>query len=423
MAGSLPDLGTWVHSTTVDIEIRSIELDRFEEAMRMLGASFGEELSRQHLEDERVIFEGGRNLAAFDGDAIVGHATAYPMELTVPGGALAADGITSVGVLPTHRRRGIARGLMRTQLDELHEAGTPLAHLWASETAIYQRYGYGVGSLTVAFEIRREDTAYLLPFEPRGRTRMVDRDEALKLIPPVYDVVRPRRPGMPDRDELWTRARFRDDQNAREGASPLFFVAYETDQAVEGHVAYRVKEAWDIRAGPGHTLQVEELLATTADAYGALWRYCFDADLIRTTQGWKRPVDEPLLHMLVNPRGLGVRIRDGTWLRLVEAPAALEGRTYGAAGRLVLDLHDGFCPWNEGRWELEAGPEGATCRSATSEPDLVLGAGELASMYLGAVSASALARAGRIEERTAGALRTADAMFASELAPWCPYIF
>ncbi len=412
-----------VHSDIVDIEIRPIGLDRFEEAMRAVGASFGEELSRQHLEDERQLFGVGRNLAAFEGDTVVGHATAYPMELTVPGGALPVAGITSVGVLPTHRRRGIGRSLMRRQLDELHQAGTPLAHLWASETVIYQRFGYGIGSLTMAFEIRREDAAYLVPFLPNGRTRMVDRDEALKLIPPVYDAVRGDRPGMPDRDEHWTRARFRDDEADRDGAGPLFFVAYESDEGVEGHVAYRVKEAWDIRTGPGHTLQVEELMATTADAYGALWRYCFDADLIRTIDGWKRPVDEPLLYMLANPRGLGIRVRDGTWLRLVEAPAALEGRIYGQAGRLVLDLRDGFCPWNEGRWELEAGPDGAACRPATTEPDLVLGAGELASMYLGAVPAGALARAGRIEERTAGALRTADAMFASELAPWCPYIF
>jgi predicted acetyltransferase len=407
----------------VDIEIRPIGLDRFEDAMRMVGTSFGEELNRDELAAERPIFEVGRNLAAFDGDSIVGHATAYPMELTVPGGTLPAGGITSVGVLPTHRRRGIGRTLMRTQLDELHEAGTPLAHLWASETEIYQRYGYGIGSLTMAFEIRREHTAFLVPSEPRGHTRMLDRDEAFKTIPAVYDAVRSDRPGMPDRDEHWTKARFRDDERSRDGAGPLFFVAYETEGGVEGHVAYRVKESWDLRTGPGHTLNVEELMATTDDAYAALWRYCFDADLIRTVEGWKRPVDEPLLYMLANPRGLGVRIRDGSWLRLVDVPAALEGRTYGTEGGLVLDLRDGFCSWNEGRWELDAGPDGATCRSTTKDPDLVLGAGELASSYLGAVTPGALGRAGRIEERSAGALDSADAMFASGVAPWCPYIF
>ncbi|MGH2766320.1 MAG: GNAT family N-acetyltransferase [Actinomycetota bacterium] len=407
----------------MDIEIRPIGLDHLEEAMRMLAASFGEDLQQQDLEDERPVFAAGLNLAAFEGDTIVGNASAYPMELTVPGGVLPAAGITSVGVLPTHRRRGIARTLMRSQIDELHQAGTPLAHLWASENVIYQRFGYGLGSYAAAFEIRREDTAFLLPFRARGRTRLIDRAEALKLIPTLYEAVRPTRPGMPNRDEHWSEIRFRDTEHSRGGASALFFVVYESKEGLEGHVAYRVKEAWDHRTGPGHTLLVEELMAATVDAYGALWRYCFEVDLVRSIEGWKRPVDEPLLHMLANPRGLGMRVRDGTWLRLVDVRSAMEGRTYGERGRLVLDVHDGFCPWNEGRWELDGSPNGASCRSTHTEPDLVLGAGELASMYLGTIRPSALARAGRIEERTDGALRLADTMFASDLAPWCPYIF
>ena len=407
----------------MDFEIRPIGPDGFEDAMRTLAAAFGEDVTPGDLEDHRPITEAARNLAAFDGDTMVGHASAYPMELTVPGGTLPVGGITSVGVLPTHRRRGILRALMRTQLDELHEADTPLAHLWASENAIYQRFGYGIGSLSLAFKIQREDTAFLHPFEAGGRARLVDRNEGLKLIPSVYDAVRRDRAGVPDRDEHWSRYRFSDHPGDRDGASALFFVVYETEDGIEGHLVYRVKERWDIRTGPGHSLQVEELLTTTMESYAALWRYCFDADLIQTVEGWKRPVDEPLLYMLADPRGLGVRIRDGTWLRVVDAQAALAGRAYGAEDRLVLDVRDAFCPWNEGRWELDAGPDGATCRPTTSEADLVLGAGELASMYLGAVSASALASAGRIDEVTAGALRQADGLFASDPAPWCPYVF
>src|ERR671919_162683 len=154
-----------------------------------------------------------------------------------------------------------------------------------------------------------------------------------------------------------------------------------------------------------------------------LWRYCFEVDLVQTVEGWKRPVDEPLLTMLLNPRGLGLRVRDGTWLRIVDVERALAGRTYGREGRLILELEDGFCDWNAGRWELEGATEGATCRSSEAEPDLVLGAGELASIYLGAIRPSVLAEAGRLAERTDGSVRRADAMFATELAPWCAHIF
>jgi predicted acetyltransferase len=312
---------------------------------------------------------------------------------------------------------------MRRHLDADHEAGTPFSYLWASETAIYQRFGYGIGTLAAAFEVRRQDSAFLLSTEPRGRVRFVDRQEALKVFPSVYERVLPTRAGMLSRDEAWWNIRFRDTPHSREGASPLFFVVYETPEGLDGYAAYRIKEGWDHRTGPGHTLQLEEHMAATVDAATALWRYCFEVDLVQTVEGWKRPVDEPLLAMLLNPRGLGLRVRDGTWLRIVDVERALAGRTYGREGRLILELEDGFCDWNAGRWELEGATEGATCRPSEAEPDLVLGAGELASIYLGAIRPSVLAEAGRLAERTDGSVRRADAMFATDLAPWCAHIF
>jgi predicted acetyltransferase len=35
---------------------------------------------------------------------------------------------------------------MRRQLADVHERGEPVAALWASEGAIYQRFGYGRGT-------------------------------------------------------------------------------------------------------------------------------------------------------------------------------------------------------------------------------------------------------------------------------------
>ena len=187
-------------------------------------------------------------------------------------------------------------------------------------------------------------------------------------------------------------------------------------------MAYRVKDNWD-EAGPDQTLTVEDLLATTDQTSQALWAYCFGVDLVRHVEGWKRPVDEPLLLMLAEPRALRFRIRDGAWLRVIDLSPALEARRYSTEGTLRLEVRDEFCPWNEGRWELHGGPDGATCRRSDGEPDVVLAAGDLAAMYLGAVRPSALARAGRVQERTDGALERADAMFAWDPAPWCPHVF
>ena len=191
-------------------------------------------------------------------------------------------------------------------------------------------------------------------------------------------------------------------------------LAYESDGRVDGYVRYRTKDG---------TLIVMELMSVTDAAHAALWRFSFDVDLMASTEAWARPVDDPLPWMLADPRRLKRTPMDGLWVRLVDVPGALSGRTYSVSGRVVLGVRDSFCAWNEGRYELEGGPEGARCRPTDAEPDVELSAADLAATYLGAVSFTTMSHAGRVEERTAGALRLADAMFATELKPWCPFSF
>ncbi|MCY7302099.1 MAG: GNAT family N-acetyltransferase [Thermoleophilia bacterium] len=47
--------------------------------------------------------------------------------MTAPGGPVSCTGVTVVGVLPTHRRRGILDRMMRAQLAAVRERGEPLA--------------------------------------------------------------------------------------------------------------------------------------------------------------------------------------------------------------------------------------------------------------------------------------------------------
>ena len=110
-------------------------------------------------------------------------------------------------------------------------------------------------------------------------------------------------------------------------------------------------------------------------------------------------------------------------MRLVDVPASLELRRYMQHDRLVLEVRDDLCPWNDGRFELEGSPEGATCRATSSSPDLVIGVSDFASAYLGAVSFTTLSQAGLVDERTPGSLLRADCMFAVRNLPWTPCNF
>jgi predicted acetyltransferase len=407
----------------MDIEIRQMGEEHVDEFFRLHGAAFSEEIRPEDIEVWGPELKTTRTFAAFEGDAMVGSTAAASYQLTVPGpGQVPCAGVLAVGVLPTHRRRGILRRLMRRQLDDVHEQGQPTAYLWASEASIYQRFGYGVGSYMGSVNLRRTDVPFVRPIEPGGRVRIVEKDEAIKVMPTVYEAVRAHRPGFVTRDEGRWQDVFRDPEHHRDGASSLFFAIHETDAGADGFVAYRSKEDWAPSLGPNNTVEIEELLTSTDDAYAALWRYVLDLDLVRTVKGFKRPADEPLLAMLLEPRAMDFSIRDGTWLRLVDVRAALEARGYASEERLVLQLRDGFCSWNEGRWELEAGPEGASVKPSEADTDLVLHVDDLAAMYLGAVSARSLARARRIEGSPESVAR-ADALFATAEAPWCPHIF
>ena len=119
-------------------------------------------------------------------------------------------------------------------------------------------------------------------------------------------------------------------------------------------------------------LIVQELMAATPEAAKALWRYCFDLDLMTCTETLSRPVDDPLPWMLADPRRLQRTVRDGLWVRLVDAAEAMELRRYAQSGSLVLEVRDELCPWNDGTFRLEWSAEGATCRASSSSPDLAL---------------------------------------------------
>jgi predicted acetyltransferase len=355
--------------------------------------------------------------AAFDDGEVVGGAGAFTFDLSVPGGSIPCAGVTIVGVYPTHRRRGILREMMRAQLDDVHERGEPIAALWASEETIYGRFGYGIASWCGEVTIPRDRGAYAQPLERRGRVRSMTAEEAAALFPPVWDAFKAQRPGVFTRTESWWRDRILrtpDDQKA----TPKRLVALELDGEVQAYAIYKTTSQFEGFVSSGK-LDVVEAIGSTPQATAEIWRYLLDVDWMATIHTALIPPDHPLFLLLANPRRARYMRWDGLWVRLVDVGAALSGREYAAAGTVVLEVRDAFCPWNEGRWKLEAGKA-----SRTDDPaDLALDVDGLGSAYLGAVSFAELRDALRVEELVPGAVARADAIFAWRPLPWCPEIF
>jgi predicted acetyltransferase len=394
-------------------------LDEFRGAVSCIGHYFGSEWDEETAERFTRNMPVERTHAAWDGDRIVGGAGVFPFGMTVPGGELPVAGISVVGVLPTHRRRGILTELMREQLDDVHRRGEPLAMLWASEAPIYGRFGYGMASLAGDVEIGLDRAQFARPVAPVGSTRLLSPEESLEVLPPLYERIRRERPGMIARSgDWWELRRLNEADWSRRGAGPLNRVVLEVDGEPAAYALYRIKFTWE---GGENTSEVRviEAFGTTPHATAGIWRYLLDIDWMPTLTADHLPIDHPLFHLLAEPRRLGFRASDALWCRLVDVEAALSGRSYAAGGEVVLEVADAFCPWNEGHWLV--GTHGA--ERTESPGELALDAAAFGSVYLGGFTFEQLCDAGRVQELEPGAVGRADDLFRTSRAPWCPEIF
>ena len=410
-----------------EIVLRSPTAEELPRFIAPLSIAFLEEFTEAAIENERRTIELDRSVGALEGDHVVGYSGAYSFRLTVPGGEVGAAGVTAVGVLPSHRRRGILRRMMTWLFAQARERHEPVAILWASEAAIYQRFGYGPATLSSAFEIATDKVRFRRPTEAAGRMRIVGLDEAAERFPPVYEVVRRSTPGALNRtDARWRWEVLYDAEWFRHGDGAKILALYEVDGDARGYVIYRTRSDWDT-TGPKGAVIVQELTAVDSAAEQALWEWVTGIDLIASVRLRRGPLPHPLQLLLTEPRRLGMTITDGSWLRIIDLPDALSARSYTGSGELVLDVTDEFCPANAGRWRLTASSGGgsgaAVVPAGDAAPDLALDISDVAAAYLGAFRFADLERAGRVRECRPGAAAEADALFRTDRAPMTSTMF
>lgn len=384
---------------------------------RARGLAYGGRVARE-APDPLVagVREHERSLIALDGDDLVATSLGYGFDMSVPGigRSAAVAGFAGISVVPTHRRRGLLREIMRRSLDAAHERREALSVLWPSESPIYRRFGYGAATTYLRWSLPRH-RARLLDVEVEDRTvRILSPDPAkvAAAVAPVHDAVRNRRPGMLARSPQWWARR-----TAR-AATDQVWVLVEGPDGADGYAAYVVQPSWG-SSGPENLLSVTELAATTAAAEVALWRHLVGVDLVTTLSGWGLAPDSPLPHLLADTRALDRSLADGAWLRIVDLPAALSARAYPIEADLVVAVSDAFCPWNAGHWHLRAAAGGeATCVPADRAPDVSLDVAELGAAYLGDVPLTTLAAAGLVREHTPGAVAALGAALVWRPAAW-----
>lgn len=401
-------------------EIVPIGAGELLELHRVIETAFGHESTAERVEEERSVVEYDRYFGVRDGAELVAGGGAYSFELTVPGpDSLAVAGVTWIGVLPTHRRKGILRMMMEKQLDDVAERGEAVAVLTASEGSIYGRFGYGVASQLVQVEIPRSRSRLVPEPAAGGRCRMLWGDDRKGPLMAVYDAWRREQPGAISRNGGFWDIHLADRMHRRGGGSALFVVVHESDSGqIDGYARYRTK---DRERFDDKLLLVQEVIARDPEVEASLWRFLLDIDLIGAVEASLRPLDDPLRWRLEDPRAYGVKwLGDWLWARILDVPAALSARSYAVESSVVLDVADPMRPNGAaaGRFQLEGGPDGASCKATGAPADITLPVESLAAAWLGAVPFTTLAAARRAEGSREALLR-ADAFFGSTPLPFC----
>ena len=399
------------------MEFRAITPEEIDPFFTSLSTAFADARpDPDEVQSDKEVIEADRSFAAFDDGRIVGCASAISQRMVVPGGAFVPTaGITMVGVLPTHRRRGILRELMGMLLDQAAERGEPLATLYASQAAIYGRFGFGHAAMHLSFDVALDRVSWAPGTEARGRVQILPRDDALPLMRKVYDAAIVGRPGAVELDDRWLRVGFW--ESSKDDERQFYAIHEDDDGVADAFAMYNVKHEWP-RGLPHLEMKVRRIVTTTPESNASLWRYLFDVDLVSRVRVEARPIDDPLLLQLTEPRAIRPEVDDGLFLRPMDVAAALEARAYAADGRVVLGITDETVPSNDGAFELVVEGGTGVCRSTTAAPDIVGSIHAVGSVYLGGFTWATLAAAGRVQERTPGALERADAMCRCDRAPW-----
>jgi predicted acetyltransferase len=363
-----------------------------------------------------------RGMVAEDGDRIVGTLGSFDLDMTVPGGSVPCAGTTWVSVAPSHRRRGVLRQLMEAHLSEAVEHGDVIAALWASDSALYGRFGYGRAVESVSIDVNRP----MAQFRPHGpapeRVEMITKAQADEILPPVYERIRRDIPGTFARSEpWWTHRHLRDTPERRNGRSALrIAVSSNPDGRITGYVMFRVESKFD----GGHsddTVQVVELLGSTPGSWSALWMLILGLDLATRAKGAFRPLDDPLFELLTGVRRVERTLTDTVWVRVLDVERALTSRTYGQPGAITLAIGDAMGIAN-GTYRLEWDGHRIECGGASGPADLEIDVSDLGAAFLGRPAFSAAARAGTINASVEAA-DLADRMFGHHRPPYCPEVF
>jgi len=409
-----------------------IPASRSDEMLEVDGWAFANTAQIATLDDLKGVidWERARGIEVVDSalapeGTLVACRSSHPYEMRVPGGGtVATSGLTWVGVHSGHRRRGLLTAMIDEHFSRALARGEVVSTLYAAETEIYQRFGYGLACHSYTLNTGRGPKMRELPGSDDLRIDLMNADvsEHASVIRAVLG--RLTRPGAHATvDEPLMRDLFLDPELWREGAEKLRIAVVHDDEGPAAYALFSRKAEWE-NGEPGGTLSAWSWAAATAAAERRLFSVILDLDLLSKVKVRGFAPDDPLVHLVSDVRGAHFGMRDNIWVRILDLPAALSARAYAADAEVIVQVTDKQLPANDGLWRLRIadGQLTATPAHEGAAADIVIAAQELGAIYLGGVTLSSLASAGLVTG-SPSAIAALSAAFAWHEKPVSPLSF
>ena len=342
--------------------------------------------------------------------------SAFPFTTRVNGNAVSLAGISTVGTRPEYRRQGLVRKIMTQAFADQYERGQCLAGLWASQAAIYQRYGFAASGGLREYRVDTADIRLHPNFEVLPISRF-EGTEVLDAVREVYKRFIAQRTGYLHRGKsLWLNNVFT--PPSEDG--PAYVALAGSLEAPTGYLIYTLRAGRVAHRARAQEICIRDFAWLDLPSYGSLWHYLARHDLVGRVVWSRAPLDDPAADVFVEPRLLHSQDLEGSWWRVVDVKTALGQRGYDVEGSLVLAItEDELAPWNNGRWRIDVGSDGAEVQATDAPADIELSVRALSSLYSGHRSARHLANAGLLAGE-ALTVANLDRMMRTRFAPHCP---
>ncbi|MGB6164835.1 MAG: GNAT family N-acetyltransferase [Pseudonocardiaceae bacterium] len=391
--------------------IRRITPDEIVAYLTVLGDAYGLQIDEHYIEAWRSSFDYDRNIALFLDGHLVGTATSGLVEVTTPGPIAISSACTgNLAVVPGAPVPGLAREIFARQCSEHRAEGFPF--IVFSVTKAMRKLHLRLGSAPATESM----TMTLIPGHRATPTGAAEGliEELSVLSPELYNIhrrVAATTVGMIVRERAWMDTVRR--LSAAQG-SPNVWVHRQG-----GHLGgYAVWRRTGDTAGQPVSIVVDEFITDNPSSCRELVRELLTAEAERIEiHNWR--LDDPIRwwfgdRVSVERGGL----QDALWIRLLDVPGALAARQYLVADRLTLEVADRFLPEAAGRFSLDVSPDGVSCQPTDASPDVCLGTGPLAAMYLGATDAMTLIESGLAVASSDEMARRLASLFRTERPPW-----